>query len=138
MKSISVKVSVAKLIAALTAKIAEGKQAIAAHEKAEQEFTKANEKHNAALRKLTVKKSFELAEVSVYKPWNSEGFSNLTLTFRVPTTDLPPKPEMAEVPGYDPRLSSRIDEMENAVRLLQMSDEQYVSASTYKTVAQYL
>jgi hypothetical protein len=47
------------------------------------------------------------------------------------------RPEMADLP-YTHSFTGQIKEMENAIAILNLSEEEYVNASTYKSVSQYI
>lgn len=144
MAAVNVKVSVKKLIAALNAKIAECKKLVAAHEKAEADFKKAREKYNADVKKISVK-NHAVQNVTIRNYNCPEGMVIVEAEYLVPKNNIPVEPERAEVPGFmesswrnTTSTVAQIAEMENAVRLLQMTDDEFVNASTYKSICKYL
>lgn len=139
MSGIAVKVSVKKLIDALTAKIKANKALIAAYEKAQKDYEKAQEKYEASIPSFVKKgATFKDSSISTNRWDAADGFAKITLTYLVPKSDLPAEPEREKVEGYNSQLSEQVTEMENAVRLLQMTEDETVNASTYKSVSKYL
>ena len=131
-RAISVKVSTAKVIKALEAKIAEGKSAITNNEKKRKEYEKVEKAWSKEVADLVVKQ-ISKADVSANENWRGE----VNVQFTIPTglVKLPEKPTMdleRELGRYE------IEEIENAIRILKMTDEELVNASTFKTIAQYL
>lgn len=139
MPAIAVRVSVKKLIDALNAKIASAKKIIAAQEKAQEDHEKAQEKFKSTIAKF-VKAGTKPQSASVNRHrWDTpHGFVKIELEYFVPATDVPEEPKMEHAEGWQGSLDEQVKEMENAVRLLQMTDEEYVNTSTYKSVSKYL
>ena len=131
-RSISVKVSTAKVIKALETKLADSEKAIKNNEKKRKDYEKVTKAWNKEVAELATK-HFAKAEVSANENWRGE----LSIDFRLPagTFTLPTKPELElerELGRYE------VEEIENAIRILKMTDEEVVNASTFKTIAQYL
>lgn len=131
-RAISVKVSTTKVIKALEDKLADSKKAIVNNEKKRKEYEK-TEKAWAKEVADAVFKQISKAEVSAHENWRNE--LNVTLTLPANTVKLPEKPSIdleRELGQYE------ITEIENAIRILKMTDEEVVNASTFKQIAQYL
>ena len=132
-RSISVKVSTAKVIAALQAKLEASAKAVVNNEK----IKKANEKAQNAWEKEVA----DLAYKAISKASNVQAYENyrkeltVSIQFEAGAVKFPSAPTIElekELGKYE------IDEIENAIRILQMTDEETVNASTFKTIAQYL
>jgi hypothetical protein len=131
-KAISVKVSTAKVIKALEDKLDTGKKAIANNEKKRKDYEKVEKAYSKELADL-VFKHIAKAEVSAHENWRGE--LNVNLQLPANTIKLPEKPSIdleRELGQYE------IQEIENAIRILKMTDEEVVNASTFNKVAQYL
>ena len=131
-RALSVKVATPKVIKALEAKLEAGKLAITNNEKKRKEYEKIEKAWSKEVADL-VFKQISKAEVYADENWRGE----ITARFSVPagSIKLPEKPSIdleQELGRYE------IQEIENAIRILKMTDEETVNASTFKTIAQYL
>lgn len=147
MPAISVKVSVKKVVAAMEAKIASNQKLIVEIEKADKKREEARKKHEAfvaANASKVAQKSGVTPTIDIRKVgWGShEGDIKVELTYYLKPADAESllEPEMDDPhkgisTGF---LKDQNDELGNAVRLLKMTDEEYVNTSTYKSVAKYL
>lgn len=59
------------------------------------------------------------------------------ITFDIPSAVLPPEPKSKQV-GVARQDLNKIREIKNALAILKLSEEPFVNATTYKSVAQYL
>ena len=78
-------------------------------------------------------KNISKAEVSADENWRGE--VNVRFTIPANLITIPKKPELdleQELGRYE------VSEIENAIRILKMTDEEVVNATTFKTIAQYL
>jgi len=131
-RAISVKVATPKVIKALEAKLVEGKSAITNNEKKRKEYAKTEKAWSKEVADL-VFKHISKAEVSAHENYRNE--LNVSLTLPAGTINLPEKPQIElenELGRYE------VQEIENAIRILKMTDEETVNASTFKSIAQYL
>ena len=131
-RAISVKVATTKVIKALEDKLADSKKAITNNEKKRKDYEKVEKAYSKEVADL-VFKQIAKAEVSAHENWRNE--TNVTITIPSGLIKLPEKPQIElerELGQYE------ITEIENAIRILKMTDEEYVNASTFKQVAQYL
>ena len=131
-RAISVKVSTAKVIKALEEKLANGKSAITNNEKKRKDYEKVEKAYSKEVADL-VFKQISKADVSAHENWRNE--LNVTITLPAGSVKLPEKPSIdleRELGQYE------IQEIENAIRILKMTDEETVNASTFKQIAQYL
>jgi hypothetical protein len=131
-RAISVKVATTKVIKALETKLEDSKKAITNNEKKRKDYEKVEKAYSKEVADL-VFKQIAKAEVSAHENWRNE--TNVTITIPSGLVKLPEKPSIdleRELGQYE------ITEIENAIRILKMTDEEYVNASTFKQVAQYL
>jgi hypothetical protein len=131
-RAISVKVSTAKVIKALETKLSDGAKAIVNNEKKRKEYKKLENDWSKKVAELVIKQ-ISKADVNASENWRGE----VDVRFSIPAGEikLPPKPEIEleqELGRYE------VQEIENAIRILKMTDEELVNASTFKTIAQYL
>ena len=131
-RAISVKVATPKVIKALEAKLVEGKNAITNNEKKRKEYEKTEKAWAKEVADL-VFKQISKADVSANENWRGE--TNVSISIPSGLIKLPEKPSIElenELGRYE------VQEIENAIRILKMTDEETVNASTFKTIAQYL
>jgi cell division FtsZ-interacting protein ZapD len=135
-KAISVKIATTKVIKALETKLAEVK-ADKANEKVNQEkFDKAYQKWQKDVAKLCVAQISKATDLNANNRYNGE----ISVNFCLPkgTIDLPEQPERDFTTMHDWQYKETIEEIENAIRILKMTDEEVVSTSTYNAIARYL
>jgi hypothetical protein len=131
-RAISVKVSTAKVIKALETKLSDGTKAIVTNEKKRKEYAKVEKVWAKEVADLIIK-NISKAEVQADENWRGE----INARFTIPTglISLPEKPALEleqELGRYE------VQEIENAIRILKMTDEEVVNATTFKSIAQYL
>ena len=131
-RAISVKVATAKVVKSLEDKIKNNAKVITDNEKKRKDYEKVNKAWSKEVAELVIKQ-ISKAEVSADENWRGE--VNARFTIPAGTITLPKKPELTleqELGRYE------VQEMENAIRILKMTDEEVVNATTFKTIAQYL
>ena len=131
-RALSVKVATSKVIKALEDKLDAGKKAISNNEKKRKEYEKTEKAWSKEVADI-VFKQISKAEVNAHENWRGE--TNINITVPANVIKLPEKPSIdleRELGAYE------IQEIENAIRILKMTDEETVNASTFKTIAQYL
>jgi len=131
-RALSVKVATPKVIKALEAKLEAGTKAISNNEKKRKEYEKVEKAWAKEVADLVIKQ-ISKAEVNANENWRGE----VSVNFTVPSGSikLPEKPSIEleqELGRYE------VTEIENAIRILKMTDEETVNASTFKSIAQYL
>jgi hypothetical protein len=145
MAGINVKVAMKKLVAALEAKVSENRKLIADQKKAKDTHDVEYAKWQAAVTKTAPK----LAAASGAKPyvsvdkgqsWRHPGKVKVEIAYLIPEENVP---ESMTAPEYEVEhnvheLERQITEMSNAIRILNLSDEEYVNTTTYKSVSKYL
>jgi hypothetical protein len=138
-KSISVKVKVGTLISSLEKALVEREQRFANQEKEQARFDKEKEAYNLAILKL-VKSKGVVTDASRTRWYSSNSKSKtveFSVTMELPKTALPKEPEQPE--AYpDHRFEREAGEIKQAIRVLKMTEQEYVNASTLKSVSEYL
>ena len=138
-KSISVKVKVSTLISSLEKALVEREQRFANQEKEMATYEKAKEAYNLAILKL-IKSKGVVTDASRTRWYSSNSKSKtveFSVTMELPKTALPKEPEQPE--AYpDHRFEREAGEIKQAIRVLKMTEQEYVNASTLKSVSEYL
>lgn len=131
-RALSVKVATPKVIQALEAKLEAGKKAVTTNEKLRKEYAKVEKAWAKQVAELAIK-NISKADLSAHENYRNE--ISVSLQLPAGTFTLPEKPSIdleQELGRYE------VQEIENAIRILKMTDEETVNASTFKTIAQYL
>jgi len=136
-KSISVKIATPKVIKALETRLAELETNYANQEANEAKYNKAMEKWRKEIFAYAISNIKKAENVRTnYRSWNN----TLNIDFDLTTSeaDLPKEPEREfEQMGRHNYLEQK-QEIENAIRILKMTDEEVVNTSTYNAIARYL
>ena len=137
-RGINVKIATVKVIKGLETSLAKIKKDFAEQEVNQAKFEK---KKNAWEKNATktLIENLKFATTTDVGLWR--GSANLT--FRFHDSD-----KLIELIGKEPErdyqvmgdyeFKSAVEEIENAIRLLKLTDEEFVSTSTYKSVAKYI
>jgi hypothetical protein len=135
-KAISVKIATTKVIKALETKLAEINKNKANQKVNEEKFSKAQEKYNKEVAKLAVSAIAKATDLSAHTRYNGE----INVSFSLPkgSIELPTEPERDFDTFHEWQYKEMIEEIENAIRILKMTDEEVVSTSTYNAIARYL
>jgi hypothetical protein len=135
-KAISVKIATTKVIKALETKLAEINNNKANQKVNEEKFSKAQEKYNKEVAKLAVSAIAKATDLSAHTRYNGE----INVSFSLPkgSIELPTEPERDFDTFHEWQYKEMIEEIENAIRILKMTDEEVVSTSTYNAIARYL
>ena len=135
-KAISVKIATTKVIKALETKLAEINNNKANQKVNEEKFSKAQEKYNKEVAKLAVSAIAKATDLSAHTRYNGE----INVSFSLPkgSIELPTEPERDFDTFHEWQYKEMVDEIENAIRILKMTDEEVVSTSTYNAIARYL
>jgi len=135
-KSLNLKIKKAKLITTLEAALAERKKRFEQSDKLVTAHEKAVEAHTALLLKLIKQGKAVLSDVNKNHWRNTKGVEfSLTATF--PKGLVPSEPEAPEVYNEHTWRSDK-ESIENTLRMLALSDDEYINASTLKGVSEYL
>ena len=135
-KSINVKIATSKVIKALETKLAQIQKDKANQKTNEEKFSKAQEKYNKEIAKLALDKIAKATDLSAHTRYN--GDINVSFTLPKGIVELPAEPEKDFDTYHDWQYKEMVEEIENAIRILKMTDEEVVSTSTYNAIARYL
>jgi len=136
-KAINVKIATAKVIKALETRLAKLNADFSSQDELETKFRKAQEKWQKEVGKWAISKVAQAQNFRTnYRSWNKT--LNVDFDLICNEADFPKEPEK----GYDEihrhTYNEMKEEMENAIRILKMTDEEVVSTSTYNAIARYL
>ena len=136
-KAIQVKIATAKVIKALETKLAQLEKDYTSQEANEAKFLKKQEAWRKEIGAWAIK-NFSKAENlrTNYRSWNKT--LNVDFDIIVSEKDFPIEPEKDYETIHQHTYREMKDEMENAIRILKMTDEETVNASTYNAIARYL
>jgi len=135
-KAISVKIPTQKLITALQVALDKLKKSYASQEADEAKYDKSVEKWQKDTLALALKNINKATGASVSIRYNDE----VNVDFNLPAgiAGIKEKPDRnydrLSVHGYN----EQVRELENALNILKMTDEETVNTSTYNAVARYL
>ena len=135
-KAINVKIATAKVIKALETKLAQLQKDKANQKSNEEKHKKAVEKYNKEIAKLAVAQIAKAQNLRVNTRYN--GIVNVDFDLPAGTIELPDEPQRDYEVMADWQYKEIIEEIENAIRILKMTDEEVVSTSTYNSIARYL
>ena len=136
-KAIQVKIATVKVIKALEAKLAKIEADYTKQDENEAKYQKAREKWSKELAKFAVAQISKAENIRTnYRNWNST--LNVDFDLILKEGDFPKEPEKDFEQIHSHTYREMKDEMENAIRILKMTDEEVVNASTYNAIARYL
>jgi hypothetical protein len=135
-KAIQVKIATAKVIKALETKLAQLQKDKANQKSNEEKFEKAQKAWNKEVAKLALAQISKATDLSAHTRYNGE----INVNFSLPkgSIDIPKEPEREFESLHDWQYKEMVDEIENAIRILKMTDEEVVNTSTYNAIARYL
>ena len=136
-KAINVKIATPKVITALTNKLAELE---ANYKKQDENEAKYQELCSAWKKELF---AFAIANIDKaenvrtnYRQWSNN--LNVDFDLTVKENEFPAEPQREFEQLHRHTYQEQKEEMENAIRILKMTDEETVSTSTYNAIARYL
>lgn len=129
-KALTVKVPVTKVIEALENKIAENQKIVDANEKIEREYPELLRKHAEQVLK-SLKDILTVEDIN-YSSWRQSLSVSYKLSKEVSIPDAPRKETSRCLAHHE------LEEITNAIRILKMTEEEFVSTSTMKAIAGYL
>lgn len=136
-KSISVKIATPKVIKALETKLAELNKNYESQEANETKYQKSYEKYKKEVTKFAVDRIAKAENLRTnYRSWNNT--LNVDFDLTVTESELPKQPERDFEQMSLHTYKDMKEEIENAIRILKMTDEEVVNTSTYNAVARYL
>ena len=136
-KPVNIKISKDKLLVALKNALSDRKNALAEQKKDAEDLVKARTAWDKAIREHIKAGKATVKEVSYNAGWRGED-AHITVTLTVPASV--PYPQEKEVSNYSSAyaIPHEVEELQNAIALLELSDEQMLSTSTYNGVARYI
>ncbi|MFZ9741830.1 MAG: hypothetical protein ACO3CQ_08050, partial [Candidatus Nanopelagicaceae bacterium] len=136
-KAINVKIATSKVIKALETKLAQVKKDFAEQGANEAKYNKAREKWQKEIGKWAVANFSKAENIRTnYRNWNKT--LNVDFDLIVNESDFPAEPEKDYNEIHRHTYNEMVEEIENAIRILKMTDEELVSTSTYNAIARYL
>ena len=140
-KSLSVKVKTTTLIKALEEALDKREKRWANQEKETARYDKEVQAYNASILKLVKAGKGTIHDISENKWATRNDKNSTTISFsaeiKLPKSVLPVEPkENEEMREYTYKMET--DVISQGIRILKMTDQEYVNASTYKSVAEYL
>ena len=135
-KSINVKIATTKVIKALETKLAQLQKDKANQKVNEERFEKAQKAYNKEVAKLALAQIAKAEDLSASVRYNGQ----INVDFNLPkgSIELPAEPTRDFESFHDWQYKEMVEEIENAIRILKMTDEEVVSTSTYNSIARYL
>ena len=134
-KAISVKVSRLKVIKALQDSLAKLEAQFKQDEKAQKAYDAEMADYTQKMAEVALKNISKATSLRVNDRWSNE----VNIDFNLPANLFKvKKPEQPTREIHEYQYNEQSTEMNNAIRILQMSDEEVISTSTYQAVCRYL
>ena len=135
-KAINVKIATTKVIKALEGALAKLETEYASQEANQAKYDKAVKAWNKEVGKLALAQIAKAENLSANRRYNGE----INVDFNLPagTIVLPDEPKKDFIVMNEWSYREQKEEIENAIRILKMTDEEVVSTSTYNAIARYL
>jgi len=136
-RTLNVKIPTAKVVIALEKALNKLETDYASQDVAETKYQKSMEKWRKEMNKWAIDNFSKAENVRTnYRSWNS----TVNIDFDIVTTgtNFPPEPERNFETMNVHTYRDAKEEIENAIRILKMTDEETVSTSTYNSIARYL
>ena len=136
-KAIQVKIPTAKIITALEAKLAKTKADFSKQDEYEAQYKLAKEAWQKALGAWAIENFSKAQDLRTnYRNWNKT--LNVDFDIVVDEKEFPQEPEKDYNEIHRHTYNEMVEEIENAIRILKMTDEETVNTSTYNAIARYL
>ena len=135
-KAINVKIATTKVIKALQDKLAEINKDFANQNANEAKYEKARKAWQKEIGKLAVSQIGKADSISASVRY--DGRVNVDFNLPAGLIKLPDEPKREHTTIHEWQHKEMVDEIENAIRILKMTDEEVVSTSTYNAIARYL
>jgi hypothetical protein len=136
-KAIQVKIATPKVIKALETALAKLEKDYATQGENEAKYQKSYKAWQKELAKFAVGQISKAENIRTnYRNWNST--LNVDFDLILKEGEFPKEPEKDFEIIHQHTYREQKEEMSNAIRILKMTDEEVVSASTYNAIAQYL
>ena len=136
-RTINVKIPTIKVITALQQSLAKLELDYTTQDQAEARYQKAMEKWRKEVIKFAIDNITKAENIRTnYRQWNNN--LNVDFDLTVKESEFPAEPqrdfESMNIHSY----REMKEEIANAIRILQLTDEEVVSTSTYNSIARYL
>ena len=136
-KAITVKVATPKVIKALETRLATIKKDYAEQASNEAKFEKAREKWRKEVGEFAIANIKKAENFRTnYRSWNKTLNVDFDLTCN--EADFPKEPEKDFTTMHQHTYNEIVEDINNALTILKMTDEETVNASTMKQIAKYL
>ena len=136
-KPISVKIATSKVISALETRLAQLQADYTKQDENEAKYQKKVEAWKKEIGEWAIGQFSKAENLRTnYRSWNKT--LNVDFDLTVNEGDFPAEPEKDFEIIHQHTYREMKDEMENAIRILKMTDEEIVSTSTYNAIARYL
>ena len=136
-KSISVKIATVKVIKALEASLGKLEADYKSQESNEAKFEKSHEKWKKELIDYAISNIKKAENFRTnYRSWSNT--LNIDFDVKAMEKDIPAEPTREFERINQHAYAEQKQELENAIRILKMTDEEVVNTSTYNAVARYL
>ena len=136
-KPISVKIATPKVISALETRLAQLQADYTKQDENEAKYQKKVEAWKKEIGEWAIGQFSKAENLRTnYRSWNKT--LNVDFDLTVNEGDFPAEPEKDFEIIHQHTYREMKDEMENAIRILKMTDEETVSTSTYNAIARYL
>ena len=136
-RTINVKIPTVKVIKALETKLAQIKADYEKQDENEAKYQKQMETWRKQVMKFAVANISDAQNLRTnYRSWNN----TLNIDYDLSTKDLdfPKEPERKFESINIHAYNEMVEEIENAIRILKLTEEKVVSTSTYNSIARYL
>jgi hypothetical protein len=136
-KAINVKIATPKVIKALETRLAKLEADYTKQDENEAKFQKKVDAWKKEIGKWAIGQFSKAENLRTnYRNWNKT--LNVDFDLTVNEGDFPAEPEKDYEQIHQHTYREMKEEMENAIRILKMTDEETVSTSTYNAIARYL
>jgi len=136
-RTINVKLPTAKVITALQQALAKLELDYTSQDEAEVQYQKAAEKWRKEVIKFAVDNISKAENIRTnYRQWS--GNLNVDFDLTIKESEFPAEPQREFETMHINTYKDMKEEITNAIRILQLTDEEVVSTSTYNSIARYL
>jgi hypothetical protein len=136
-KAINVKIATVKIITALESALAKLEKDYAAQASNDAKYEKSMEVWRKAIGKWAMERWAKAEDIRTnYRSWNNQ--LNIDFNLTTKEADFPAEPQKDYETIHSSTYRESKKELENAIRILKMTDEETVNTSTYNAVAEYL
>ena len=135
-KAINVKIATSKVIKALENKLTQIKKEYDEQDIHEAKHQKEVEKWKKQI--LQFANSNIKSAINVRVCMRGNGLINIDFDMSIDNKNIPQEPQRDYPRMQEWTFTQQKEELENAIRILKMTDEEYVSTSTYNSIAKYL